>query len=50
MKELIEEFNQFFVGEAEAVIKEGRVEITIGTRTLIISLPTIIGGQSTGPS
>lgn len=47
---LLEEFNRFFQGNAKAVIKEDRLEITIGTRTMIISLPVVIGGQSTGQS
>lgn len=47
---LIEEFNKFFAGSAEAKISKGRLEITIGSQTLIIALPEIIGGQSTGLS
>ena len=45
---LLEEFNAFFKGSAEVKIKDGRLEITIGTRTMLISLPEAIGGQSTG--
>lgn len=46
-KSLVEEFNSFFSGVAEVVVNEDRVEITIGTATLIISLPVVIGTQST---
>jgi len=44
---LLEEFNSFFKGSAEAIINGNRLEITIGSQTLIISLPEVIGGQST---
>ena len=47
---LQEEFNRFFEGSAEATIKGNRLEITIGSQTLLISLPEIIGGQSMGQS
>lgn len=50
MKELLKQFNQFFKGTAKAKIAGQRLEITIGSQTLIISLPEIIGGQSTGSS
>ena len=45
---LVEEFNWFFKGTAEVIINGNRLEITIGSQTLIISLPEIIGGDSTG--
>lgn len=48
MKELLRQFNLFFDGTAKAQIKGDRLEITIGSQTLIISLPEIVGGQSTG--
>ncbi len=48
MKELIDRFNSFFKGSAEARIIKGSLEITIGSRTLIISLPQIIGGRGEG--
>ena len=41
MKELIDGFNQFFGKNAKAKIKNNRLEITIGTQTLIIQLPSI---------
>ena len=43
-------FNSFFRGNAEAKIVGDRLEIAIGSQTLIISLPEVIGGQSTGSS
>jgi len=50
VEELLFLFNGFFNGEAEATIVNGSLKITIGNRTLIISLPEIIGGSSTGLS
>ena len=50
MEYLVNEFNRFFEGSANVKITEGWVEITIGSQTLIMSLPQIIGGQSTGSS
>jgi hypothetical protein len=46
MKKLLTEFNSFFKGQAKAAIKGDSLEITIDSRTLIISLPEVIGGQS----
>jgi len=47
-KSLLEEFNSFFRGTAEAIINgnANRLEITIGSRTLMVSLPEVMGGQS----
>jgi hypothetical protein len=50
MKELLRQFNQFFKGAARAQIKGKRLEITIGSQTLIVSLPTITGAESKGLS
>jgi len=36
--------NSFFQGNAEAEIVGDRLEITIGSQILIISLPEVIGG------
>ena len=47
---LLEEFNSFFIGNAEAKINGNRLEITIGSQTLLISLPKVVGGQSTEQS
>jgi len=47
---ILHTFNSFFGGAAKAEIKGNRLEITIGSRTLLISLPEIVGAQSTGPS
>ena len=55
MQHIIEEFNRFFEGDAKIEIREtdglhpcGRaeLEITIGTRSLIIGLASVVGGQS----
>jgi len=48
MKELLERFNSYFEGSAEAKIVKGRLEITIGSQTLLISLPQIVGGYGEG--
>ena len=48
MNELIKEFNNFFVGDAEIVIRDNELEITIGARTMLLSLPQVIGTQSKG--
>ena len=49
-KSLLEEFNEFFKGSAEIKTSDGRLEITVGSQTLIVSLPEIIGGDSMGQS
>ncbi len=46
MKKIIDEFNSFFEGSAKAVIKDNSIEITIGSQTLIIEPPSVIGAQS----
>ena len=50
MERLLDRFNSFFKGSAEAKITNDRLEITIGSQTLVISLPEVIGGQSKGSS
>ncbi len=45
---LLEEFNRFFDGSAKATINGSRLEITIGSKTIIISLPGVIGVDSMG--
>jgi hypothetical protein len=50
LEEIIKTFNSFFRESAKAKIIGNRLEITIGSQTLIISLPQVIGGQSTGRS
>lgn len=47
---LIDEFNWFFAGKASAFVKDDRLIITIGSQTMIIQLPRIVGGESMGPS
>ena len=48
MDKIMEEFNTFFEGDATAGIVNGKLHITIGSRTLVISLPAIVGAQATG--
>lgn len=50
MDKLLNEFNLFFKGDARAEIVDGRLEITIGYRTLVIRLPAVIGVQAKGLS
>jgi len=50
MKNLLDTFNSFFKGSAEAKIIGNRLEITIGSQTLVISLPIILDGHATGSS
>ena len=50
LEKILTTFNSFFQGSAEAKIVGDRLEITIGSQILIISLPEVIGGQSTGSS
>lgn len=50
MESLINEFNGAFKGQAEAIIKGNRLEITINNVTLSISLPWVISVRSKGLS
>ncbi|MFC1963568.1 hypothetical protein ACFLVL_02995 [Chloroflexota bacterium] len=43
--DLISEFNHYFEGDAKAETINGQLSITVGSRTVIISLPAIIGVQ-----
>lgn len=45
-KDLIDDFNKFFEGKAKAVIVNGGLEITIGSLTMLISLPEYVGGRN----
>jgi hypothetical protein len=47
MDDFIREFNKFFAGKALVTVSDKTLEITIGPQTLIISLPDIVGCQST---
>ena len=47
MDAVINEFNKFFQGSANIVVSKDTLEITIGSQMLIISLPDIVGCQST---
>lgn len=46
MKEILDNFNDFFKGEARAEIKKNAFEITINSKTLVIQLPYVSGIQS----
>lgn len=48
MESVLEQFNSFFQGTASAVINDNKLEVTIGSQTLIIALPEVIGGQGQG--
>ncbi len=48
--EIIREFNNFFQGSEKVVVNKNRIEITIGSQTMLISLPKVIGVQSNGSS
>lgn len=48
MKNIIDQFNDFFGKDAHAVIENNDLKITIDGRTLIIGLPTIVGASSKG--
>ena len=47
-KNLVDRFNSFFEGSAKIEINGSNLEIAIGSQTLIISLPEIIGVDSRG--
>lgn len=44
--DLLARFNSFFEGDAQVEVKENRLEITIGSRIMVISLPSVIGVQA----
>ena len=46
MQGIIDEFNRFFEGSAEIEIKDESLMITIGTQTMIIQLPSVVGMQA----
>lgn len=47
---IIDEFNRFFKGEAHIEVINNQLEITIGSQTLVVSLPAIVGIQARGSS
>ena len=49
MERLIKEFNDTFGDNAHASINGNELEITIGSVTLTIQLPGVVGVKSTGP-
>jgi len=46
METLLKESNSFFKGLAKTAIVNGRLEITIGSRTTVFSLPKFDGGRN----
>ena len=50
MEKLIKQFNIFFDGTAKREIKDNELHITIGAKTLFLSLPEVNGGCSKGSS
>ncbi len=45
MQNIINKFNSFFGETAKAEIKNNSLEISIGSRTLVIRLPYVAGGK-----
>ena len=50
MIKILDEFNNFFKGNAKAIIVNTTLVITIGAKTFTIKLPEAIGWQSKGSS
>ncbi len=50
MPNLIERFNSFFEGTASITFVGDELKITIGSQTLTVSLPQVVGTESTGLS
>ncbi len=50
LEDLIREFNKFFNGNASLVINGDELKITIGSQTLTVLLPQVIGTESKGQS
>ena len=50
MEKLIEQFNDFFGEDAQIVVKNNNMTITIGNKAMEIVLPTMAGGSSKAPS
>ena len=48
LEDLIREFNKRFEGDAQIVIRNGTLEITVLSRTIIVTLPEVVGWQATG--
>lgn len=48
MKEIIDKFNETFSGDAHASLENNTLEITVGTKTMTIELPSVVGVKSTG--
>jgi alanine-alpha-ketoisovalerate/valine-pyruvate aminotransferase len=46
MNKLIEELNEFFRNEAKIILVDDNIEITVGSKTVILSLPEIVGGRN----
>lgn len=46
MQKLLDDFNRFFKEQANAVIVNGRLQITINSITMVISLPEYTGGRN----
>ena len=47
---LLDTFNSFFEGDAEIIITDNKMEITVGSRTIVISLPTVVSCKAMGSS
>ena len=49
METIIEQFNTFFGKNAHIVVKNNNMTITIGSKAMEITLPTMAGGSSKAP-
>ena len=45
---LLKDFNETFSGDAKGKIVEDELHITVGSRTMVIQLMTMIGAQAVG--
>lgn len=48
MQEIVDKFNSLFEGDARAEIKNNDLKITVGSQTLIIQLPSVVGENVCG--
>ena len=46
MQGLIDEFNEHFDGDAEITVEGKNLLVTVGSRTMVIRLPGVIGFQA----
>ena len=49
MNDIIKEINDFFGKDVNIIIKNGVMKITVGKKTLLLEMPTVVGAESMGP-